>query len=327
MQHYSAEWLDAMAKEDAFRTAIAAYQMNTDTDTIKKDILTAFQHNSIVDGVAVFDNRHSDLIVTRLMSEGYFRSHIIELVWRELVGLVFRGRDEAAHSQAESQAILIFLLGIIKNEFCHFHAVFRLLAIFKAIQRFDRPMRLLYEMGFKKELLAYIEKYKACMELNDEELEDWRAMGEITMTIVQLNLRGRMAYGIHCLLAYIRKYDIDITLYEREIELLSQYTSAENLADWDTKTKKAIYEKFPDNKVYQELVPVMLDKLYWIGASELYGHPSDCIESEKLLNDIQGILTVNNVMLPEISGYFDCILNNPISPDDYFGFPFTLKWN
>ena len=143
------------------------------------------------------------------------------------------------------------------------------------------------------------------------------------MDISRLNLRGRMAYGLHCLLSLMKRNDIEIDNYKEEIDILTQFTSAENLADWDANAKGYIYEKYPD-EVLVELIPGLLDKLYWIGASELYTQPSDCRESENLLREIIVILTANSAPIPDINAYSSYTLKSPISTSDYFGEPFVF---
>jgi len=159
MREYSAGWLDAMEKEAAFRKTIMAYQTDTDKGTIKRDILTAFQRNSIVDGRIVFDGGDADLIVTRLMSEGYFLSHIIELVWRELVGQVFEGRDEAAAWAVDALARLE------KRQKAELRLEMSELVFEHAERQKEDELalrlgeRLLREMGYEEERGMYAEKY------------------------------------------------------------------------------------------------------------------------------------------------------------------------
>ena len=141
------------------------------------------------------------------------------------------------------------------------------------------------------------------------------------MTLSQLTLRGRMAYGIACFIAYLSKNQIDLKPYEAEINILSEFTSSTNLAAWNKKAKSIIYTKYSDDKL-RETIPNICDKLYWIGGGELYGQPSDCKESENILKDLTNLLRENNIETPNIEAFSAYKLNNPKSTDDYFGKPF-----
>lgn len=59
--------------------------------------------------------------------------------------------------------------------------------------------------------------------------------------------------------------------------------------------------------------------LYNIGASELYGRPTDMRESEQYLIDIINILKKHNISIPEINDYKKFALNKPKKDMDYFG--------
>ena len=141
------------------------------------------------------------------------------------------------------------------------------------------------------------------------------------MTVAQLNLRGRMVYGIACVIAYLRHCRVDLRQYAEEIEVLARFTSAADLAAWEGAAKGVIYAKYPD-EVLHETIPALFDKLYWIGASELYGQPSDCRESEEILVGLVALLRENGVDVPAVGDYAAYALGNPVTTDDYFGEPF-----
>jgi len=144
------------------------------------------------------------------------------------------------------------------------------------------------------------------------------------MTLSQLTLRGRMAYGIACFTAYLTKNKIDLKPYKEEINILSEFTSSTNLAAWDKKAKSIIYTKYSDDKL-RETIPNICDKLYWIGGGELYGQPSDCKESENILKELIKLLRENNIEIPDIKVFSAYMLSNPKTTDDYFGKPFQFK--
>lgn len=136
-----------------------------------------------------------------------------------------------------------------------------------------------------------------------------------------LNLRGRMAYGLDCLLVFLAQNQRDLQFYKEEIEVLSQYTSATNLGDWDSRANKLIFTKYPEEE-YEDVLPGIIEDLYWIGAGELYGQPSTCRESEELLNHILEILQNNGIAPPDLMAYASHQLKAPVSTADYFGVPF-----
>lgn len=138
------------------------------------------------------------------------------------------------------------------------------------------------------------------------------------MNIAELNLRGRMAYGIDCLVTFIKESHQDIQLYKDEIEIFSQYTSTRNFADWDERIKALLFKKYPEDE-YEDILPGFFEDLYWIGAGELYGQPSDCKESEDLLYHLMEVLSAHGIALPDIAVYSSHQLDAPVSTDDYFG--------
>jgi hypothetical protein len=142
------------------------------------------------------------------------------------------------------------------------------------------------------------------------------------MTLSQLTLRRKMAYGIACFVAYLTQNNIGLEQHKAEINVLSEFSSSENPAEWDEKAKNIIYTKYSDDKL-SETIPSICDKLYWIGGSELYGQPSDCKESENILKELIKILQKNNAKPPDIKAFSAYRLINPKSTDDYFGKPFS----
>jgi|GEM_PF-3286296 len=146
------------------------------------------------------------------------------------------------------------------------------------------------------------------------------------MELSQMNLRKRMAYGIACLISYMKHSGIDPFIYKDEIDILAQYTSASNLAQWEIKAKKLIYEKYPHEATWGR-IEKFFDNLYWIGASELYGTPSGCNESEVLLNDILSVLHESSIDPPDISLYLLHSLNSSGSVSDCFGNAFVFDWS
>lgn len=74
-----------------------------------------------------------------------------------------------------------------------------------------------------------------------------------------------------------------------------------------------LYQKVDNECLY------ILDMLYNIGASELYGMPTDMKESEQYIIDIINILKNHNVTAPEIHDFKEFTLNKPKKDMDYFG--------
>lgn len=74
-----------------------------------------------------------------------------------------------------------------------------------------------------------------------------------------------------------------------------------------------LYKKIDDDCL------TILDMLYNIGASELFGKPTDMKESEQYLCDIINILKQHNVTVPNINDYIKFILNNPKRDMDFYG--------
>lgn len=62
-----------------------------------------------------------------------------------------------------------------------------------------------------------------------------------------------------------------------------------------------------------------VNKLYWIGASELYGHPTDMKESEMLLEEIIQITLKHHYLIPDSADYKQYALSHPVRDRDYFG--------
>lgn len=81
----SASWNALMIAEENFRKHIGEYNNNTSFEEQVKDVL------------ASFNDRIGMLITTRLMSEGYFKTELIERVWKELVEIVLLGNFSASH--------------------------------------------------------------------------------------------------------------------------------------------------------------------------------------------------------------------------------------
>jgi hypothetical protein len=75
------------------------------------------------------------------------------------------------------------------------------------------------------------------------------------------------------------------------------------------------------------MIEKFFDSLYLIRAGELYGRPSDCHESEKLINDILSVLHEADIVPPDISHYSLHVLDRSGSIDDYFGKPFVFEWS
>lgn len=73
------------------------------------------------------------------------------------------------------------------------------------------------------------------------------------------------------------------------------------------------YQKIDDDYL------TILDMLYSIGASELFGKPTDMKESERYLFDIINILKKHNVNPPKISSYRRYKLHRPKRDMDYYG--------
>ncbi|WP_010252797.1 hypothetical protein [Acetivibrio cellulolyticus] len=63
----------------------------------------------------------------------------------------------------------------------------------------------------------------------------------------------------------------------------------------------------------------ILDILFNVGASELYGTPRDMKETEMFLSNIIDILKKHDVDAPDINGFKEYTLNNPKKTMDYFG--------
>ena len=75
----SVEWLSLLEKEEAFRKAVGQWNQTVDSEVQKNDILRSL------------DDRIGQLMVTRLMNEGYNNTEVVEAVWEKLVYLVFYG--------------------------------------------------------------------------------------------------------------------------------------------------------------------------------------------------------------------------------------------
>lgn len=144
------------------------------------------------------------------------------------------------------------------------------------------------------------------------------------MEISQLNIRGRMAYGVACLTAYLNNCKIDLQPYQTIMDVLSQFTCATNLPQWDAQAKKVVFSLSRED-FQQEIISNLLEPLYWVGASELYGQPSTCKKSEDILKNMIIFLQENNIEVPSLSAYSFCKLHCPISTDDFFGVPFSIS--
>ena len=147
---------------------------------------------------------------------------------------------------------------------------------------------------------------------------------EDIMDISQLNIRGRMAYGLVCVAAYMEHVGIDVSPYQDAFDVLAQYMAAVNLAEWDACAKAQIYDDCSDEAQWG-IMETILDDLYWIGAGELYGQPSDCKESERLLNKLLAVLGAAGVAPPHMEPFVRYRLDNPASVDEYFGEPFAFS--
>lgn len=75
-----------------------------------------------------------------------------------------------------------------------------------------------------------------------------------------------------------------------------------------------------------EIILYMIQALYEIGASELYGAPGDCRESEQLLYRIIDVLKKNEVDIPDISEFGFQKIDSSVHIVDYYGTHFDSSY-
>lgn len=154
----SVEWLSLLEKEEAFRKAVGQWNQTVDSEVQKNDILRSL------------DDRIGQLIVTRLMNEGYNNTEVVEAVWEKLVYLVFYGNVSVS---AWAASALIKIPHVRKNEYRDDLA---LLAIeYADIERNDdialyNGLDLLYKFNCKEAVIQYIDKFKDYLGLDDEDI-------------------------------------------------------------------------------------------------------------------------------------------------------------
>lgn len=161
MSGYSKEWVDLMQKEEAFRKAVGHYNLKVSAEIHKKDIEQALN-----------DRKHR-LIVTRLMSEGYFPPETIEQVWEQLVYLVFYGdMSTSAWSVSALQKMSYTKQQLYCDE------ISRLALVYADKEKHDDialmfGLQLLYKLGNKETLKQYIEKFKEYLDLSEADINHY----------------------------------------------------------------------------------------------------------------------------------------------------------
>ncbi|WP_299184683.1 hypothetical protein [uncultured Aquimarina sp.] len=111
----------------------------------------------------------------------------------------------------------------------------------------------------------------------------------------KISIRGRLAFGVKCLEQYIKEKNLENKHLDKLISVLWDFTTSENLAEWDNKISDLhpnnIVDKHPDNKAsdyksltesefidlkkyYSEISDdlfLLIDLIIDIGTTDLYG--------------------------------------------------------